>query len=90
LRPCGDWATAEVGEGIVIGRELGGTSYRRDALTKRGDWAVEEAEVRREAWYARAGVWKAVEGDGGAEIVGEDEASMSRLRVQARVVRCGC
>lgn len=85
MRTCGDWATAEEGEGIVIGRELGGTSYRRDALTKRGEWAVEEAEVRLAAWYARAGVWKAVEGEGGAEMVGEDEASMSRQRVR----RCG-
>jgi hypothetical protein len=57
------------------------TSYRRDdALTaKRGEWALEEADVRREAWYARLGAWKAAEGDAGADMVGEDEVSMSRL-----------
>lgn len=63
-----------------MGRVVGVTSYRRDeALTaKRGDWAVEDVEVRREAWYARVGAWKAADGDEGAEMVGEDEASMSR------------
>jgi len=58
-------------------------SYRRDeapVTVKRGEWALEEADVRREAWYARLGAWKAAEGDGGAEMVGEDEVSMSRCR----------
>jgi hypothetical protein len=57
------------------------TSYRRvDAPTlKRGEWALEEADVRREAWYARLGAWKTAEGEGGADMVGEDEVSMSRL-----------
>jgi hypothetical protein len=40
---------------------------------------VDEVEVRREAWYARLGAWKAAEGEGGAEMVG-DEVSMSRRR----------
>lgn len=39
---------------------------------------MEEVEVRRAAWYERAGAWKAAEGDEGAEMVGEDEVSMSR------------
>jgi hypothetical protein len=68
-----------------MGREAGVTSYRReDAPTvKRGEWALEEAEVRREAWYARLGAWKAAEGDEGAEMVGEDEVSMSRQHCAA-------
>jgi hypothetical protein len=68
------------------------TSYRRDdALTvKRGDWALEEADVRREAWYARLEAWKAVEGDGGADMVGEDEASMSRLHGARLLLVMGC
>jgi hypothetical protein len=59
----------------------GGMSYRRDAAltVKRGEWVLEEVEVRREAWYAREEAWKAADGDGGADMVGEDdEVSMSR------------
>lgn len=45
---------------------------------KRGEWALEEPDVRREAWYALVEEWEnASEGEGGAEIVG-DEVSMSR------------
>jgi hypothetical protein len=57
----------------------GGTSYRRDAAltVKRGEAVLEEADVRREAWYAREEAWKAADGEGGAEMVGEDEVSMS-------------
>ena len=65
-----------------MGLEVGAASYRRDEAlltVKRGEWALEEADVRREAWYARLGAWNAAEGDGGADMVGEDEASMSRL-----------
>jgi len=55
-------------------------SKRRDwaAVTaKRGECALDEAEVRREAcWYGRLGAWKAAEGEGGAEMVGECEVSM--------------
>jgi hypothetical protein len=40
---------------------------------KRGEWALEDADVRREAWYGRwVGVWKVVLGEGGCEIVGEE------------------
>lgn len=36
--------------------------------------------MRREAWYGRwAALWNAVEGEGGAEMVG-DEVSMSKVR----------
>jgi hypothetical protein len=83
LRLCGDCVKAEVGEGMAIGLAPGVTSYRRDdaLLTgKRGEWVLDEAEVRREAWYARLGAWNAAEGEGGAEMVGEEEVSMSRLQ----------
>jgi hypothetical protein len=86
LRLCGDgWAKAAEGDGIGMGREAGVTSYRRDdgPTVKRGEWALDEAEVRREAWYARLGAWKAAEGDEGADMVGEDEASMSRQHRRA-------
>jgi hypothetical protein len=66
---------------MAMGRDVGVTSKRRDdapPMAKRGEWALEEAEVRREAWYARLGAWRAAEGDEGAEMVGEDEVSMSR------------
>lgn len=81
MRLCGDCAKAELGEGIGIGREVGAASYRRDEApltVKRGEWVLDEADVRREAWYARDGGWNAAEGDGGADMVG-DEVSMSRL-----------
>jgi hypothetical protein len=69
---------------MAMGREAGVTSYRRDdaPTVKRGEWALDEAEVRREAWYARLGAWKAAEGDEGAEMVGEDEVSMSKQHGQ--------
>lgn len=55
---------------------VGGASRRRvaEAVTaKRGECGVEEADVRREAWYGRwAEEWKAVLGEGGCEMVGED------------------
>jgi hypothetical protein len=78
-----------IGMGTAAGLEVGVTSYRRDdAFTvKRGEGALEEADVRREAWYARLGAWNAAEGDEGADMVGEDEVSMSRLhRVRVRVL----
>lgn len=81
-----------MGEGIGIGRELGAPSYHRDEApltVKREEWALEDADVRREAWYARLDAWKAVEGEGGAEMVGEDEVSMSRLRRGAAAVNSG-
>jgi hypothetical protein len=64
---------------VVVVAEV--TSYRRDdaPTLKRGLWALEEADVRREAWYARLEAWKTAEGEGGADMVGEDEVSMSRL-----------
>jgi hypothetical protein len=64
------------------------TSYRRDdgVTAKRGECVLEEAEVRREAWYVRLGAWKTAEGDEEAEMVGDDEASMSRLQGGARLV----
>lgn len=61
-----------------------GGSKRRDAwalTAKRGEGAQDEAEVRREAWYDErwaAAAWNEVEGEGGAEMVGEDEVSMAR------------
>jgi hypothetical protein len=65
-----------------MGRAVEVTSYRRDdgVTVKRGEWVLEEAEVRREAWYVRLEAWKAAEGDEEAETVGDDEASMSRLQ----------
>jgi hypothetical protein len=78
LRPCGEDATVETGEGAEKeGLGVCGVSNRRAAAlvtaTKRGDWAVEDPEVRREAWYARwFGVWNVVLGDGGADMVGEE------------------
>lgn len=69
-----------MGMGLEVAEEA--TSKRRDApvRAKRGEWALEEVEVRRAAWYGRAGAWKAAEGDEGADMVGEDEVSMSRQR----------
>lgn len=37
----------------------------------RGECALDEAEVRREAWYERACEWKAAEGEEGADMAGE-------------------
>jgi hypothetical protein len=76
---------------MAIGLGPGVTSYRReDALLtgKRGEWVLDEAEVRREAWYARLGAWNAAEGEGegGAEMVGEDEVSMSRLQTASALL----
>jgi hypothetical protein len=64
---------------MAMGRVVEVTSYRRDdgVTVKRGEWALEEADGRREAWYVRLGAWKAAEGDEEAETVGDDEASMS-------------
>jgi len=36
----------------------------------------DEVEVRRVAWYGRPCRWKAVEGEGGADMVGDVELSM--------------
>lgn len=93
--------------GLVVVVVAAVTSCRRDdaPTVKRGDWALEEADVCREAWYARLGAWKTAEGEGGADMVGEDEVSISRLHgasdggqgrftVWAKVgeggARCGC
>ena len=58
-----------------------------ELTAKRGEgvWAQDEAEVRREAWYDErcewaAATWKDVEGEGGAEMVGEDEVSIATHR----------
>jgi hypothetical protein len=63
---------------------VGGASNRREGTVvtaKRGEWALEDADVRLEAWYGRwLGVWKVVFGEGGCEIVGE-EVIMSLGRV---------
>jgi hypothetical protein len=47
----------------------------------------DEAEVRREAWYDGRWLWaKVVEGEGGAEMVGEDEVSIARHRLEQQRV----
>ena len=79
MRPCGEGADVGIGEGAEnIGLGAGGASNRRAAVVvtaKRGEWALEDADVRREAWYGRwLGVWKVVFGDVGAE-VGEESMS---------------
>lgn len=55
---------------------MGGASNRRAAAVvtaKRGEGALEDVDVRLEAWYGRwLGVWKVVFGEGGCDIVGED------------------
>lgn len=77
------------GEGRVAvkagrGVGVGGASRRRAAAlltAKRGEWAVDGADGRREAaWYGRwAEAWKAVDGEGEAEMVGDD-VSMATAR----------
>jgi len=84
LRLWGEGANVGTGEGAEkAGFGVGGASNRREATVvtaKRGEWALEEADVRREAWYGRwLGVWKVVFGEGGCEIVGE-EVIMSLCR----------
>jgi hypothetical protein len=62
-----------VGDGAGMGLAA---SYRREGApltVKRGEFVLEDADVRREAWYG-----------GGAEIVGDEEVSMSRVEG-----RCG-
>ena len=85
--PCGEGAVL-LNNGTALG--VCGVSKRRAVweLTAkaRGEWVQDEAEVRREAWYDERWLWaKAVEGDGGAEMVGDDEVSIAR-RQQQRVL----
>lgn len=73
------------GEGAEkVGFGVGGASNRREATVvtaKRGEGALEDADVRLEAWYGRQlGVWKVVFGEGGCDIVGE-EVIMSLCRI---------
>lgn len=67
----------DTGDGAEnVGFGVGGASNRRAGAVvtaKRGEGALEDADVRLEAWYGRwLGVWKAVFGEGGCDIVGED------------------
>jgi hypothetical protein len=91
--PCGEGANVGIGEGAEkFGLGVGGASNRRAAAVvtaKRGEWALEDADVRREAWYGRwLGVWNVVFGEVGAEMVGE-EVSMSVVPVVGLRLREG-
>lgn len=80
LVPCGEDANSGTAFGVRAGCEL---------TAKRGEC---EAEVRRAAWYDErcecegpwlwpwAWAWKVVEGEGGADRVGDEEVSMARRR----------
>jgi hypothetical protein len=88
LRPWRGGANVGTGEGaekVALG--VGGASNRREAAVvtaKRGEWALEDADVRLEAWYGRwLDVWKVVFGEGGCDMVGE-EVIMSWCRVCGR------
>lgn len=87
--PCGDDVLLLLKSGTALG--VCGVSKRRAVceLTawNSGEREVDEAEVRREAWYDErwlwapwVAAWKAVEGEGGAERVGEDEVSIAGPR----------
>lgn len=88
LVPWGEGEGANSGTALGVC----GVSKRRagwELTAKRGEGAAneaeDEAEGRREAWYdgrcecaaAAAAGWKAVEGEGGAERVGEDVVSIA-------------
>jgi hypothetical protein len=96
--PCGDEPVLVLANrGTALG--VCGVSKRRAVCELRawnsGEREVEETEARR-ALYERewaewlwAAAWKAVEGEGGAERVGEDEVSIALARGPPSVVEPG-
>lgn len=92
LLVCGDRVKAATGDcADAAGFEGSASNRRAGALLtgKRGEGAQEELDVRREAWYERACEWNAAEGEGGADMVGEEDVSMVCLRECRLCARCG-